>query len=1002
MAETVASKKTDLNQEELSELFDLYESMVKVVSNRDMDWDRLLDESISAMGGVHNKVVRNVLKMMNQFRFLASWPELREKAEMEKETLADYDDEKLEKIGRVIKLVEIIDHFENLYFRNDPFQAAIFYRKFLKIEFHGTGHVFQRLDGELIWLLLWITVNVTRGDIINFNPLLAQAGPSEIDEHVKKLEEEAHAINTRYLDLTTLRHFSEQLYQNQTSFIMGTGFQLRVNRDTQAVDISYIDMNENIAKLETLIKGFEGVKIAEIPVEKLKELEGLFSNLEGFYQSHVRLISHEKGDLRLPERQREWFKKAQDLRESIGSTFVRVIFQPEDVYTDLDLLHRHTPSLLHFVLPEFMALQDLKALESGDLKTPLKEHVLGSLKKLQALIKGDRASFQDVQLLHKLAQREFGPMTAGIVGLNEYQIETLEKLVQDLGKNRPLFDALIKSFILRDVGLVPALRKKYKDRISPADHAQAGALFLEEGGISERYHTGEKARDYLITLVRFHNLLHHMIRGEFSFYAIEEVLALKDDELFDAIFLSSLIMFLAAGEDLIMEDLATRLFQIRNLSHRIIAGETNPEDHMRELFAQKGHLFHALEAYRRDGLPSQMVAASYLESYRWQESERENYVQAGKMIYALERIFRLRGLRYVEFVDLANLMVEVPLKYVYRKRSYAGIGYATFERELFEALRIHNSLRDMPEDARHFIFNQLVADRVRIVGFENVSSFLNYQNMIKLLLIALLGSTRFKGKGKPIHVSLLNMATQIERRYEAVNDFLSHMPMEKIWGDASRLSGFFKAKTGIVLRKKAFMRVLSIDFLDKINMSQKILHMKTIEDVEQLKNYFYYSLKSLRRTPFHTDDYELDLEKAYEERLIEITDLTVAWAKEQMESRKDFREIQSLFQDLMERALEIGFTEEQRHRLSDLYELRRENLRKEKLEEINRLLVTINDIDELKVYWDSIKWNLLNDRPFLGKEFENLIAKRFDEAMAEIKGRQGRALTRREPGVWET
>ncbi|MCJ7593760.1 MAG: hypothetical protein MUO52_03180, partial [Desulfobacterales bacterium] len=342
MAETVASKKTDLNQEELTELFDLYEFTVKVVSNREMDWDRLLDENISAMGGVHNKVVRNILKMMNHFQFLAGWFELSQKGEMEKEALADYDDEKLGKIERVIKLVEIINQFEEVYFGNDPFQAAIFYRKFLKMEFHGTGHIFQRLDSELVWLFLWITVNVTRGDIINFNPLLAEAGPSESDEYVRKLEEEAHAINTKYLDLTTLRHFSEQLYEDQTSFIMGTGFQLRVNRETQAVDMSYIDMNENIAKLETLMKDFRGVKISEIPVEKLRELEGLFANLEGFYQSHVRFLSHEEEDLRLPERQREWFKRAQDLKASLRSQFVRVIFQPEDVHTDLALLYRHS------------------------------------------------------------------------------------------------------------------------------------------------------------------------------------------------------------------------------------------------------------------------------------------------------------------------------------------------------------------------------------------------------------------------------------------------------------------------------------------------------------------------------------------------------------------------------------------------------------------------------------------------------------------------------------
>ena len=91
MAETVASRKTDLDQEQLAELFDLYESMVRVVTSREMEWDRLLDEKISSIGGIHNRIIRKILKMMNHFQFLDNWSELRHKGEMEKESLADHD-----------------------------------------------------------------------------------------------------------------------------------------------------------------------------------------------------------------------------------------------------------------------------------------------------------------------------------------------------------------------------------------------------------------------------------------------------------------------------------------------------------------------------------------------------------------------------------------------------------------------------------------------------------------------------------------------------------------------------------------------------------------------------------------------------------------------------------------------------------------------------------------------------------------------------------------------
>ena len=985
MAETVASRKTDLNQEQLAELFDLYETMVRVLSNREMDWDRLLDEKISSMGGIHNKIIRKILNMMNHFQFLDNWSELPHKGGMEKESLADFDDKKLVKIENIIKLVKIIEEFEERHLKKDPLHLPIFYRKFLNLEFHGTGHIFERMDSRLAFILLWITVNVARGEVINFNPILADVEPSEIDRHVKKVEEEAKAINTNYLDLGTLKQLSDHLYEHHTSFIIGTGFRLKVNQKTHAVDITFIDMDENIEKLDNLTTKFIGSKISEIPVKELEERETLFANLEGFYQSHLRLMSLDDSGLKLPEREKEWFKKAQNLRERLKSNLIKVIFQPENVYTDLDLLYRHSRSILHFVLPEFMALQNLKLLGRIYLKSPLIDHILTSTRKIQALVRQDRESLQDIQFLHKLAQQEFGPMAAGIVGLNETQIETLELLVRHLSDNKPLFDALIKSFIFRDLGLIPAFRKKYEDRINPTDHAQAGALFLEKEKIPLRYNMDKKARNYLICLIKHHDIFHHIIRGEFSLHAIKEIIDYRDKNLFDAFLVNSFIILSAMREDLVLEDLATKLFQIRTLSHRIIEGKTTLEDHLKGIYAHRGQLFYALGEYRLKGPQEKMSPAKYLESWKGDESEKEHYIQAGKMIYAMERIFKLRGMKYVEFPDLANLIVKVPLKYIYKKKNYYGIGYATFEKELFETLRIYNNLQRLPEIVRHFILQHLSTDEVRIFGFENVSAYLNYENMIKLLLIALLGSQRFKRTHRPIGLDFLGMAEKIEKRYEAVNDLLNNLSVEKIWGNKYQLNHFFKARTGLFLKKDEHHRVLSIDFMDRINISQKISYMETITDVEQLKNYFHYSLRSLRKSPFYTDDYELKLEMAFDNRLREITDLILDQTKKQMDLLKDLRDINKLVTDLMERSLDIGFTDDQKHRLNDLRELREDDLKRKRLTEIDGLLETINDIHELKDYWESIKGYLLNNRPFLGKEFENLIAKKFDAAMAGIE-----------------
>ena len=981
MAETVASKKSEMNQEQVAELFDLYESMVQVVTDSEMDWDRLLDEKISSMGGIHNKIIRKILKMMNHFQFLANWPELRRKGKMEKESLADYNEEKLSKIENVIKLVEMVELFERMYLKEDPLELSIFYRKFLNIEFHGTGHIFERMESPLVFLLLWISVNLARGEIVNFNPILAEVEPKKIEAQVIKVAGEANSINTNYLDLASLRKFSDQLYEHGTSFIVGTGFQLKVSRKNQALEIAYIDMDENIEKLENLSKTFIGKGIPEIPVEGLEALERLFSNLESFYQSHMRLTSQVGPDFRIPERQLEWFTKAKSLRESLRSDFIDKIFKPINIYSDLDLLYAHARSMLRFVLPEFMALQDVRLPGKIYLKSPLLDHTMASTRKIQALIRREREDFQDIEMLHKLAQREFGPMVAGIVGLNESQIEMLETLVHDLGRHKALFNGLIKSFIFRDLGLVPDFREKYKDQINPSDHAQTGSLFLEKEKIPQRYSSNKKENEYLVTLVKYHDFMHHMVRGEFSIFATQELLNFKDSNLFDAFFVCSFIMFSSMKEGMVLEDLATQLFRLRGVCHNILDGKTTLEKHLEDVYTRRGHLYVALEAYRRDGLPEKIPPADYLESFDQKETERENTIQKGKLIYALERIFRLRGIRYVVFKDLAKLMVKVPLKYIYKKKNYSGVGYATFEKELYEALRIYNGLEDLQDEIRHFILEHLVTDDIRIFGFENVTAYMNYKNSIKLLLIALMGAQKFKQGGEPICLSFLDLASKIERRYEAVNDSLNNISTEKIWGDPYPINHFFKAKTGLLLTKDINRNVLTIDFKDRMNIPQKIAHMEILTDVEQLRNYFHYSLRTLRKTPFYTEDYEIELEKAFDNRLREITDLMLDQTKKEIELTKDFKKIHGIVMDLMDRSLEIGFNDEQKHRLNDIYELRKDNLKREKLEEINQFLETINDVQELKDYWDSIKWYLFDNRSYVGKEFESVVAQKFDQAL---------------------
>ncbi|MBW1856123.1 MAG: hypothetical protein JRJ00_15855 [Deltaproteobacteria bacterium] len=548
---------------------------MRVVTNRNLVWYEVLDERTAFKGGIHNKVIRKILKMMNYYEFINDWSELGQKGQMEKEFLADYDDQKLQRMDNVIRLVKTVGRFEQNYLKSDPLELPAFYRKILDKSFHGTGYLFERIDSDLVFILLSITANLSRGEIINFNPLLVDVKTAEIDDRVKRIEQEARGINVRYADFDVISQLGEQLHRHGSSFVLGTGFQLKVAPETQALEIAYMDVDKAINRLESLSKEIAGAPISEIPVEKMENLESLFSDLESFFQSHLRFIEETKYVLKVPGVQKRWFQKVHELRQYLRSNFLAVFFSPENVYTNFDLIYRYAPSVLDFILPELTGLQEQAVPWHLHMTSPVIHYIMAATKKLQALITQDKEIFQDVHYLHRLAQREFGPMATGTVGVSDSQIKDLERIVDKLSRNRPLFDALIKSLIFQDLGRLPALREKYENDINPAELAQASALFIEKEGIAQGYDLDERGKNYFVLLVRHHSLWHHILRGEFSPAALKNILELNDKDFFDAFFVFSFIMLSAIRNDLILEDLADQLFKAKILLEKDLDGKAS-------------------------------------------------------------------------------------------------------------------------------------------------------------------------------------------------------------------------------------------------------------------------------------------------------------------------------------------------------------------------------------------------------------------------------------------
>ncbi len=981
MAETSAAGGHELSTEQLARLFELYESAVRVVINKELDWEQLLDEETIASGGVRNRIIKKILTMMGYFEFLDSWTDLREKGSMEKEALADYDDLKLSKIEEVIRLLNTIHTFEAKYFEQDPLYLPAFYRKFLNLEFHGTSHLFEKMGNSLnVFVFLWITVNLARGESVNFNPVLADVTSEEMTTRIEKVRKEASAISLGHLDILLLERFGDQLKQNRSSFIMGTGFQLRITDRDKTLEIAYRDLDKSLEAAETLLSEIAGLPISKISIEALQKLETVFGDLDIFYHSQLRIMRDSDEDAKIPARQKRWFDGTRRMRNDLFENFAGVMFQPENLHTDLHHLYRHAPGLLNFLLPEFTDPKHVDLSENLHFPSPTTDHILAASKKFQALVVHDKPSFQNLRLMHKLARKEFGPLATGIMGVSPKQLEDLEKIVERLKARKDLYKALTCSFIFQDLGRIPGLRAKYEKEINPADFAEAGAHILEKEGIGERYGLNAACTDYLVFLVTHHNLIHHIVTGEVSFSALNFVLRRQDKDLFDAFLVTTFVLLGTAREDLMLEDLASWIFSTATVCHGVIEGKTSLERQLERVVARRGRLFYAIEEYKKNGLPKGVTPSDYLSAKTWKSLDRAEQITAGRMILATERIFRLRGIPYVEFQDLARVMMKVPLRYIHKKRRFHNVGFATFEKEVYEAFRIYKTLQSMQEGIRHFILEELIGDRVRIYGYEKVSGFLSYKNQIKLLLIGLAGTRKIRSDQNAICLSFLEMGKTIDRRYEAINDWLDDFPSLEVWEDDSQLDHLFAARTGILLKKELYPNVLSVIFENRLDIQRKIDHMAAINDLEQLKIYFHYSLSSLRSYPFFTEDYEILLEKAFEKRMAEITDLILDRTQRQMDLIKDFENLHHLLIDLAEKSKDIGFSSEQEHRLNDLYEMRKNSLKGEKLSEIEGILDGISDVHELMQYWESMKWYLQGNRRFFGPEYELLIARKFDNA----------------------
>jgi len=1005
-AETEASRPSGITKEELRELFMLFESAIRAVTNESLNWSRLQQEEITALGGISHKIIRKLLQLTGYFESLYNWNDLKNKGRMEKESLADYDRFKLRRINSVIRLVDTVERFETYHLSNDPMQVPLFYGKFLSTEFHGTGHLFRDMDIENVFTLIWIAVNINNGAIINFNPMFSVVEGGNIKSRSLKINNDVKEIKVNKFDTQNFSHISSEVYTNGFLFIPGTGLSLKTDSNKNILNFAFIDIENNIQQLEDFFERNKSYSLSKISSDDLLKLERLFTNIENFHNSHIRFFDHlfPSSVTKPSAKQTNWFLRSDEIIKKIENNIRNKLFSPESVYSDMELLNIHAPSVLNFVIPEFTeVLHELDITAHKAIKENITQYFLSSFKKLQALVTHNHAYFHDVDHLHSLAHKEFGPMATGIIGLNENQLKVLESIAETLLKQSALFDALLKSILFQNLGLIPRFHTKYQKIITSMVFEHAKVYSGNKKNIAPKYQFSKEGKHYFSILVENHSLLMHILSGEKSPLALDSILKHRDINLCEAFFLSSIIM-LSAVEDFAIEELAEEAFFYRNIciKPRVVSGKTSINALLKKYHVRTGSSFLKLNETKSS--ESSLYHTKFINDLKRPDSSAKNkitlYEKIGKRISAIERFFRLNAIYHIRFQDVVNFTIEkIPSKYIYCKHNFTNISYSTFEEELHNACRIYEKFHELPENTNNFLLDHLSNDNIQIFGYGEVRKFLHKTNNVKLLLTAFTVGKKNLHETAELSISFIPLINKIEKHHDILNNIFNSISYEDIREDSSEFNLLFDIKTGIVVHNNFSSNLIEIDFEDPFSINSKIATISAIDNIENLRSYHEHILSELKRHPFQSEDYRQVFEQAFEARCHALSSQWLLKVDMSMANASGFQSLEILFNEMEKELITHSFLRE-KARLHHLYELNKNILKRKKLAEIESILSDISDITGLNEYWSIIKEFFKINSKYIGKDFEYIISRKFDLHAGRIKQRSVKDVIKTKRGKY--
>jgi len=997
LAEMAGSLGKGFTSAHARELFGIYRNAIDVATHPDLDWDKLHDLHISDLGGVRNKAVREMMKFFNLFEFLDNWREFKQKGPCQKEVLCDYEPQILEQLDEATELVRIATRFDRRFLGEHAFGNTYFFHQFLDTEFHGTGHLFPGLGPRAGFVLLWIAVNLADKRIINFNPILSKIPQERRESRIGKIKDVLLGISMDDLRPQWLQQIRKTLDEQGPAFILDSGVRLLDNPQTRAVDVSFVDLEENLEQIDRLLAHFERTALRQTPLKDFQETERYFSELESYHRYLGKRLEIQQEsraeDNSFRDLSAAVIDTLEDVRNRLRSIFLSQVLVPGETYDALSVMASHCPEILRFILPEFHALGNLMENWPTRQKQSLGAYAMRCLRKFQALTTRNRDGFQDRNVFYRLAKKELGALAEEGVGASHPQMEALENMVHRVRQETDLYQALTLALVFQDIGKIERYLQAAPRSCVYCTHAEQGAAILDESDILDKYRLSPRVRRRLVSLVSRHGLIGHVIQGEEPVVRLEALLKEGDDRMLDACVLHSILAAAAVQEGLMTSDLVDAFLEYRGAALQTLKSGSGWRCRLEEHLREKGQAIleqaESIEGHSpgRDSLNMVCSGNEPGHCYFSDESPEDEALWRGRQIAAFERLMRLMGLPWVDYQDLQMHLLNLPPNFIFHKKGLKGVGQQTFRRQLETAKELFHAITSMRAKGCNYILYCLdtLGGAFRIYDFYPVVPFLSLDESLKLLLLSFrVFHFHFGRDMKGGLVSFRPLGQKIERRHQAFRHALHRVPYLESCPNEEELSLFLQEERGLTFEASLFEKAVGVDFDDAIPLERMIRSMEEKRTHEELSVAYHQGLRQLQELPFETRKEQEALTAAFRERRKKINDTIVRDFGATLSRVNGFPELKKAQESMEKTRWDLGFSQEQQLLVKEMFDYHRTRLRSDYLDGIHRRINEAGSRRELLDYWNALKYELLSYRSYVGKEYESLIARHLDRKLGEM------------------